>query len=85
MLCEVALASLRRQVGLAWLLACLARLGDDVEDNGSLGPPVNLSKADLALWIGAKPRSVGTACRTGGPAGSSAAGTGSWSSGTWDS
>jgi CRP-like cAMP-binding protein len=47
-------------VRLAWLPVHLARLGDAVEDDGSLGLPVNLSRADLALWIGAKPRSVGT-------------------------
>jgi hypothetical protein len=50
-------------VRLAMLLVYLARLGDDVEDDGSLGLPVSLSKADLALWVGAKPRSVGTAPR----------------------
>jgi CRP-like cAMP-binding protein len=46
-------------VRLAWLLVRLARLGDVVEDDW-LGLPVNLSREDLALWIGAKPRSVGT-------------------------
>jgi CRP-like cAMP-binding protein len=48
-------------VRLAWLLVYLARLGDDVEDDGSLGLPVNLTREDLALWIGAGRRSVGTA------------------------
>lgn len=48
-------------VRLAWLLVYLARLGDTVEDDGSLGLPVNLSREDLALWIGAKRRSVGAA------------------------
>ena len=47
-------------VRLAWLLVCLARLGDAVEDDGSLGLPVSLSDADLALWIGAGRRSVET-------------------------
>lgn len=48
-------------VRLAWLLVHLARLGDAVEEDGSLGLPVNLSREDLALWIGAKRRSVGAA------------------------
>jgi CRP-like cAMP-binding protein len=48
-------------VRLAWLLVYLARLGGDVEDDGSLGLPVNLTREDLALWIGAGRRSVGTA------------------------
>jgi hypothetical protein len=47
-------------VRLAWLLVHLARLGDVVEDDGWLGLPVNLSREDLALRIGAKRRSVGT-------------------------
>jgi CRP-like cAMP-binding protein len=55
-------------VRLAWLLVRLARLGgavedDAVEDDGALGLPVSLSDADLALWIGAKPRSVKTALK----------------------
>jgi CRP-like cAMP-binding protein len=50
-----------RIMRLAWLLVHLARLGDTVEDDGSLGLPVNLSREDLALWIGAKRRSVGAA------------------------
>jgi hypothetical protein len=37
-------------------LAC-----DAVDDDGSLGLAVNLSSEDLALWIGAKRRSVNTA------------------------
>src|SRR5260370_39132993 len=40
-------------VRLAWLLVRLARLCDAVEDDGALGLPVNLSDANLALWIGA--------------------------------
>jgi CRP-like cAMP-binding protein len=50
-------------VRLAWLLVRLARLGDAVEDDGALGLPVNLSDADLALWIGAGRRSVETALK----------------------
>ena len=48
-------------VRLAWLLVYLTRLGGAVEEDGSLGLPVNLSREDLALWIGAARRSVGTA------------------------
>lgn len=48
------------RVRLAWLLVRLARLGDVVEEDDWLGLPVNLSREDLALWIGAGPRSVGT-------------------------
>ena len=51
------------KVRLAWLLVRLARLGDIVEDDSWLGLPVNLSWEDLALWIGAAPRSVGTVLR----------------------
>jgi CRP-like cAMP-binding protein len=47
-------------VRLAWLLVRLFRSCDVVEDDGALGLPVSLSDADLALWIGAKPRSVKT-------------------------
>jgi CRP-like cAMP-binding protein len=50
-------------VRLAWLLVCLTRSYDAVEDDGALGLPVSLSDADLALWIGAKPRSVKTAMK----------------------
>lgn len=50
-------------VRLAWLLVRLARLGDVVEDDGALGLPVNLSDADLALWIGAGRTSVETALK----------------------
>jgi hypothetical protein len=48
---------------LAWLLVRLARLCDTVEDDGSLGLPVNLSDADLALWIGTGRTSVETALK----------------------
>ena len=44
----------------ARLLVRRARLGDGVEEDGWLGLPVNLSREDLAMWIGAGPRSVGT-------------------------
>jgi CRP-like cAMP-binding protein len=47
-------------VRLAWLLVHLARLSDAVVGDGWLGLPVNLTRDDLALWIGAAPRSVGT-------------------------
>ena len=50
-------------VRLAWLLVRLARLCDAVEDDGALGLPVNLSGADLALWIGAGRSSVETALK----------------------
>lgn len=55
----------RDQVGvrLAWLLVRLARSCDAVEDDGALGLPASLSDADLALWIGAKSRSVKTALK----------------------
>jgi Crp-like helix-turn-helix domain len=48
-------------VRLAWLLVYLSRFGGAVEQDGSLGLPVNLSREDLALWIGAARRSVGAA------------------------
>jgi CRP-like cAMP-binding protein len=48
-------------VRLAWLLVYLTRLGGAVEEDGSLGLPINLSREDLALWIGAARRSVGAA------------------------
>jgi CRP/FNR family transcriptional regulator, cyclic AMP receptor protein len=48
-------------VRLAWLLVYLTRLGGAVEEDGSQGLPVNLSREDLALWIGAARRSVGAA------------------------
>jgi CRP-like cAMP-binding protein len=48
-------------VRLAWLLVHLTRLGGAVEEDGSLGLPVNLSREDLALWICAARRSVGAA------------------------
>jgi Crp-like helix-turn-helix domain len=50
-------------VRLAWLLVRLARPCDAVEDDGALGLPVDLSDADLALWIGAGRSSVETALK----------------------
>jgi CRP-like cAMP-binding protein len=50
-------------VRLAWLLVRLVRSCDAVEDDGALGLPVNLSDADLALWIGAGRTSVETALK----------------------
>ena len=64
-------------VPLARLLVSLARLGDVAEDDGWPGLPVNLTREDLALWIGAGCRSDGWSCRTGRRAGSWPAGTGS--------
>jgi len=50
-------------VRLAWLLVRLTRLCDAVEDDGALGLLVDLSHADLALWIGAGRSSVETALK----------------------